>query len=287
MSPAPSRERTAADEAIAARLERPRYEVLPFDGIVDAVLEHVPRSVTVTVTASPRKGLDATLAVSERLAREGYAVVPHVSARLVRDRVQLEEVVRRVRAAGVREVFVPAGDAPMPAGEFDSAAALLSAMDGMRAQFANIGITGYPESHQLISDEATIQAMNEKAAMATCIISQICFDAAVIAEWIARVRARGTHLPIWIGVPGAVDHAKLVRISMTIGLGESTRFLRAHRDWMRRLLLRRFRPDGLIRELGPVCADPAANVAGFHLYTFNDVARTERWRRQALARLGR
>jgi methylenetetrahydrofolate reductase (NADPH) len=287
VSPAPSRAGTPADEAIAARLERPRYEVLPLDGIVDAVLEHVPRSITVTVTASPRKGLDVTLAVSERLAREGYAVVPHVSARLVRDRAHLEEVLGRVRAAGVREVFVPAGDAPTPAGEFESAAAMLSAMDGMRAQFADIGITGYPESHHLISDEATIQAMNEKAAMATCIISQICFDATVIAQWIARVRARGTHLPIWIGVPGAVDHAKLLRISMTIGLGESARFLRGHRHWLSRLVLRRFRPDGLIRELGPVCADPAANVAGFHLYTFNDVARTERWRRQALARLGR
>jgi methylenetetrahydrofolate reductase (NADPH) len=291
VSPVLSRERTpaqrAVDDAVAARLERPRYEVLPLDGIVDAVLEHVPRSVTVTVTASPRMGLEATLAVAERLARDGYAVVPHVSARLVRDRVHLEEVLARVREAGVREVFVPAGDAPMPAGEFDSAAAMLAAMDGIRSQFDDIGITGYPESHHLISDELTIQAMNEKAAMATCIISQLCFDATVIAEWVARVRARGTHLPIWIGVPGAVDYAKLVRISMKIGLGESTRFLRAHRDWMGRLVLRRFRPDRLIGELGPLCADPAANVAGFHLYTFNDVARTERWRRQALARLDR
>jgi methylenetetrahydrofolate reductase (NADPH) len=287
VSPALSRERSPAHEAVAARLEHPRYEVLPLDGIVDAVLRHVPCEVTVTVTASPRRGLDATLSVAERLAREGYPVVPHVSARLVRDRAHLEEIVARVRAVGVREIFVPAGDAPTPAGEFASAAALLSAMDGLRGQFADIGITGYPETHHLISDELTIRAMNEKAAMATCIISQICFDADVIAQWIAHVRARGTHLPVWIGVPGAVDQARLVRISMSIGLGESTRFLRANRGMLSRLIGRRFRPERLIAALGPVCADPAANVAGFHLYTFNDVARTERWRRQALARLGR
>jgi methylenetetrahydrofolate reductase (NADPH) len=291
VSPALSREvtraRRAADGALAARLERPRYEVLPLDGIVDAVLREVPRQVTVTVTASPRRGLDATLSVAERLAREGYAAVPHVSARLVRDREHVEEIVARLREAGVREIFVPAGDAPMPAGEFESAAALLSAMDGLRAQFAGIGITGYPETHHLISDELTIRAMNEKAAMATCIISQICLDAKVISTWIARVRERGTHLPIWIGVPGAVDHRKLVRISMKIGLGESTRFLRANPHVLSRLVGRRFRPERLIGALGPVCADEAANVAGFHLYTFNDVARTERWRRQTLARLGR
>jgi hypothetical protein len=32
--------------------------------------------------------------------------------------------------------------------------------------------------------------------------------------------------------------------------------------------------------------DPASNVAGFHWYTFNELARTERWRRRTLERLG-
>ena len=30
----------------------------------------------------------------------------------------------------------------------------------------------------------------------------------------------------------------------------------------------------------------AANVAGFHFYTFNELGTTERWRRQLLERLG-
>ena len=158
-------------------------------------------------------------------------------------------------------------------------------MGPLRAAFDDIGITGYPESHHLISDEETIQAMFAKAPMATCIISQLCFDADVIAGWIAEVRRRGTHLPIWIGLPGSVDHAKLMRVSMKIGLGESARFLRHHGNWMSRLLTRRFKPDPLLRGLAPTVADPAAEVAGFHLYTFNEVARTERWRRAALRRL--
>jgi hypothetical protein len=84
-------------------------------------------------------------------------------------------------------------------------------MGELRNEFHDIGITGYPESHHTISDGMTIQARFEKAPMATYIVSQICFDAQVIATWIERVRARGTHLPIWIGVPGSVDHAKLPR----------------------------------------------------------------------------
>jgi methylenetetrahydrofolate reductase (NADPH) len=269
--------------ALAALLRRPRFEILPLDGIEEQVRAHLGTDARVTVTASPRKGLDATLELSERLAGAGYTVVPHLSARLVRDTVHLHEVLERLLAAGIRELFVPAGDATEP-GEFAGAAELLAAMGQLRERFDEIGITGYPETHHLISDEETIQAMFAKAPMATCIISQICFDADVIAAWIAEVRRRGTALPIWIGLPGTVDYAKLVRISMKIGLGESARFLRNHSNWMSRLMTRQFKPDPLLRGLAPTLADPAANVAGFHIYTFNEIARTEKWRREALAR---
>ena len=271
--------------ALAELLRRPRFEILPLAGIEEQVLAHLGTDLRVTVTASPRKGLEATLELSERLARAGYTVVPHLSARLVRDRAHLEEIVARVLGAGIRELFVPAGDASEP-GQFAGAVELLEAMGPLRARFDEIGITGYPETHHLISDEETIQAMFAKAPMATCIISQICFDADVIARWIAEVRRRGTNLPIWIGLPGIVDYSKLVRISMKIGLGQSARFLRHHSNWMSRLVTRQFKPDPLLRGLASTLADPAAHVAGFHFYTFNEVARTERWRRAALERLG-
>jgi methylenetetrahydrofolate reductase (NADPH) len=256
-----------------------RYEVLPVDGIADRVLEHVPRTVTVTVTASPARGLDATLAVVERLAASGYQVVPHLSARLVRDAAHLDEIVARMDAAGVHEAFVPAGDATEP-GQFPDAASLLRALQS--THFTELGITGYPESHHFISDETTISAMFEKAPMATYIVSQICFDPKTIEWWVGAVRERGTTLPIWIGIPGIVDNRKLLRISMKIGLGESARFLRAHRAWVRRLITRTFSPDGLMRPLGPLLQDPAANIAGLHVYTFNELEKTERWRQRQM-----
>ena len=258
--------------------------MLPLDGIEEQIHAHLRTDARVTVTASPRKGLEATLALSERLATAGYPVVPHLSARLVRDRPHLHEVLDRLHAAGVRELFVPAGDAEEP-GAFHGAADLLAAMGERRHRFDEIGITGYPESHHLISDEETINAMFAKAPMATCIISQICFDPVAISGWVQAVRARGTHLPIWIGMPGSVDYAKLVRISMKIGLGESARFVRHHGSWMSRLMTRSFKPDPLVKSLAPVYGDPAAGIAGFHLYTFNEVERTERWRRRMLEKL--
>ena len=270
--------------ALKELLRNARFEVLPLEGIEDQVLAHLGTDVKVTVTASPSKGLDATFGVAERLIGAGYAVEPHLSARLVRDRSHLDEIVARLLAMGVRELFVLAGDAE-EAGEFAGAAELLAAMGDARSSFDSIGITGYPESHHLISDEETIQAMFAKAPMATHIVSQVCFDGEVISEWIRAVRARGTLLPIWIGLPGEVDRARLLRVSMKMGLGESTRFLRHHGSLVARLFARRFTPDRLVRDLTPTATDPALRVAGVHLFTFNEVARTERWRRRTLERL--
>ena len=271
-----------AASAVAELLLRPRYEVLPLEGIEEDLAAWLEKDVIVTVTGSPSRGLDATLELSERLALGGWTVVPHLPARQVRDSAHLAELLDRIQAAGIRRLFVPAGDASDAEGAFHGAAELLAAIGERRAEFDEIGITGYPESHHLIPDEETIRAMFEKAEMATEIISQICFDAGTIADWIAKVRARGTQLPIWIGLPGIVDYSKLFRISVKIGVGESARFLGHQHGWLSRLLTRRFNPDGLVRDLGATAADPEARVAGFHIYTFNEIERTERWRRQTL-----
>jgi methylenetetrahydrofolate reductase (NADPH) len=276
----------AGGSALLRALERPRYEILPLDGVADEVVAHVPAGSKVTLTASPARGLEATLGLAETLASHGYPVVPHLSARQIRDRRHLEEIVARLRAVHVDEVFVIAGDARRQAGEFAGAAELLAAMGELRESFAEIGITGYPESHHFISDETTIEAMFAKEPMATYIVSQICFDADVIATWIRRVRDRGTLLPIWIGVPGAVDSRKLLRTSLRIGLGESVRFLRGQHGLIRRFLSpRRFTPTELLEALTPSFADPAARVGGIHVYTFNELKRTETWRRQLVDRL--
>jgi methylenetetrahydrofolate reductase (NADPH) len=276
---------TTRSTLLADLLRRARFEVLPLDGAEEAVRTHLGTDVKVTVTASPTRGLDATFDLSERLAGAGYRVEPHLSARLVTDRSHLDEILDRLLAGGITDVFVLAGDPPEPAGEFHGAADLLEAMGPRRADFEAIGITGYPESHHLISDEETIRAMFVKAEMATHIVSQICFDAEVITGWVEKVRRRGTGLPIWIGLPGHVDYTKLLRVSMKIGLGASTRFLRHHQGWLSRLLSRQFKPDRLVAELAPFVVEPAWNVAGLHLYTFNEVERTERWRREMLQEL--
>jgi len=277
----------AAAVAIAAG----RYEVIPTASIEDAILEFVPRQVTVAVTASPTKGLEATLELSARLCEAGYAVVPHVSARLVRDEAHLGEIVARVQELGITDIFVPAGDADPPAGKFESSLSLLEALQGideaLDRKLPRIGITGYPESHPKIGDDVTIQAMWDKRRFASYIVSNLCFDAGTLQGWVHRVRARGVALPLRVGIAGPVDRTKLVAMASKIGVADSARYLRSHSSTVLKLNAPGgYSPDRLLAKVGPMLADPASNVEGLHVFTFNQVRETELWRKELLERLG-
>ncbi|WP_141315505.1 5,10-methylenetetrahydrofolate reductase [Streptomyces spinoverrucosus] len=272
---------------LQALLESVRYEVLPAKATEDKVLAHVPRDVVVTVTASPVKGLEPTLDLAARLAAHGYRVVPHVPARLLRDDAHLKEVVDRLREAGVDDVFVPAGDADPPAGVYDGALPVLRRLSELGRPFAHVGVTGYPESHPLIHDDVTIQAMWDKREHATYLVSNLCFDPRVLGEWIARIRRRDVTLPVYVGVAGPVQRAKLLAMATKIGVGESTRFLTKHTSWFVRFAAPGgYAPERLLSRTEEALTAPSAGVAGLHLFTFNQIAETERWRRALLDRLG-
>ncbi len=267
-------------------LRSPRYEIFPSDDAEALVEAHVPKEVTITVTASPKRGLDATLEVAGRLASQGYAVVPHLSARLIRDRAHLGEVLSAVKEMGSRDVFVVAGDAREPAGEYADSVALLEAMKGEDHGLRDIGVTGYPESHSFIDDDTTIQAMWDKRRLATYIVSNLCFDPRVVKRWVARVRRRKVELPIHIGLAGVADPAKLLRVSTRIGIADSARFLRGHSNWFLRMLQPGgYSPERFVKALLPDLAAPDRKVVGLHVFTFNEIEPTERWRQEMLARL--
>ena len=272
---------------IRALLSSVRYEVLPAKATEDKVLAHVPRDVVVTVTASPVKGLEPTLELAGRLAGHGYRVVPHVPARLLRDDVHLKEVTGRLREAGVDDVFVPAGDSDPPAGVYDGALPVLLRLGELGSPFARVGVTGYPESHPLIHDDVTVQAMWDKREHATYIVSNLCFDPRVLGEWLVRIRRRGVAMPVHVGVAGPVQRAKLLAMATKIGVGESTRFLTRHASWFLRFAAPGgYVPERLLSRAERALAAPSAGVAGLHLFTFNQIAETERWRRALLDRLG-
>jgi methylenetetrahydrofolate reductase (NADPH) len=259
-----------------------RFELMPFESFVDEIT-HLPDGATVAVTCSPQLGIDATVERSEQAAEWGYDVVPHVAARYVEDRDHLAEIVRRLTEAGVTDIFVPGGDREEPAGEFTSAHDLLVALDELDHGFAEVGITGYPEGHDFLSDETLADAMAKKEPYATYIVTQLCYDPETVVEWVDRLRDRGVDLPVEVGIPGVMNYPKLIKISRKVGVGDSLKFLQKTTgivDFLRQAISSRgkYEPDELIDGLAPYVGDEHYGIRGVHIYTFNQTPDTESWR---------
>ena len=275
----------ATSATLVRLLEHARYEVLPTATTEDKVLSHVPREIAVTVTASPSKGLDATLDLAERLAGHGYDVVPHLAARMVSGRTELSEIADRLRGKGVSSVFVPGGDAEA-VGDYPDALALLEDLKELGSPFAHVGITGYPESHPTIHDDLTVQSMWDKRRYATHIVSNLTFDPAVVRDWVRRLRSRGVAMPLLLGMPGPVERTKLLGMATKIGVGESTKFLAKNKGLFARLAAPGgFTGESFLEKCAPALGEDGALVEGLHVFTFNQIAETEAWRTDMLARL--
>src|SRR5256885_13944532 len=244
-------------QALAEFLRTPRYEIFPTDDVLDLVAAYVPKEVTLAVTASPRRGLPATVQLAARLSQLGYRAVPHLSARLIRDRAELRQILEALKAANIQNVFVIAGDAREPAGQFPDSMSLLEALPPDHG-LTEIGVTGYPESHPFIHDDVTIQAMWDKRRLATYIVSNMSFDPATVKRWVERVRHRGVELPIHIGMAGVAGPARLLRLSTKIGVADAARLLPGHPSRLARLVRSRgLPPGGVGRAPPPGVAQPA------------------------------
>ena len=271
--------------ALARVLHAPTFELIPLKNAIDTAA-FLPAGATVSVTTSPAKGVEATVALSEQLQAHGFRAVPHVSARMIRDRAHLGDMIAWLEGAGVDRAFIVGGDAKEP-GAYVDGLSLLREMAEIGHPLSEIGIPGYPQGHAFIADGPLLDALRAKAAFASYVTTQLCFDPAAIASWIGARRSEGITLPVHVGVPGVAEPQKLLTIAARIGVADTHRFLVKNVRFVTRLIRSGgfYRPDGLLEGLAPYAADPSAGIVSLHLYTFNAVEATEEWRRAYLDRL--
>lgn len=275
----------AEREALLKTLEEAYMEIFPTPTI-ESKLDVLEPNSYVAVTCSPSKGVDVTLDMVERLARRGFKVVPHIAAKMVKDDTHLREILQRLDDLPIVSIFVPGGDAAQPAGKFSIALDLLRAIAEVDHRFTEIGVGAHPEGHPAVSNEVLLEHLLMKQEVSNYMVTQMCFNAGVLAAWLRDVRERGITLPAWIGLPGVSDRSTLMTTSLRIGVGDSVRYLKKHGRIAARLLKSKsYRPDDLLVEFAPYIADPAYGIAGHHIYCFNQVERTEEWRHEFLAPL--
>ena len=272
--------------ALRGVLADPIFELLPLKSIGDQVA-HLPPGARVSVTASPNKGIDATLDWAIRLHADGFRAIPHLSARMIASRDVLAGLLERARESGLSHAFVVGGDADEP-GEYLDGLSLLRAMTELEHPFATIGCPAYPQGHPDIPAAALAQALVDKAPYLAHVTTQMDFDPKAVATWVRVRRAEGFEPDVVVGVPGVADPQKLLSIAARIGVKDAKRFLVKNLRFVTGLAKSGgfYKPTGFVEDLAPLLADPTARVSGLHLYTFNAVQATEAWRQSMLEKLG-
>ena len=275
----------AQKQALARSVHDAYMEIFPTDTI-ESRLDVLEPGSYVAVTCSPSKGVEATLAMSARIAERGFRVVPHLAARMVRDEVHLREIMARLDDMPIVSLFVPGGDATTPAGKYVKALDLLRDIAEFDHRFEDIGVAGHPEGHPAASMHVMTKELAAKQKYSNYVVTQMCFDAAIIGRWVGEIRAAGIVLPVWLGLPSESNRSTLLATSLRIGVGNSLRYLKNHGKIAARLLRSKvYQPDDLLYDLAPFIADPELNIRGHHIYCFNQVEKAEQWRRRFLGSL--
>ena len=172
-------------------MQAPTFELVPLKNALDQA-SFLPPGATVSVTASPAKGIEATVALCEQLQGRGFRAVPHLSARMIRDRAHLAELIAWLEGAGVDRAFVVGGDAKEP-GAYPDGLSLLRAMAEIGHPLAEIGIPAYPQGHAFIADAPLLEALRAKVAFASYMTTQLCFDPGRHRDLARRPPSGGHH----------------------------------------------------------------------------------------------
>ena len=280
-----------SNKIMVSLLEQAYLEVIPTRTILDRLV-HIPRHCYIAITCSPTHGLEPTLDLTEQLRalpdERQLKLIPHIAARMIRDKGHLKEILARLEAAKVESIFVPAGDAPQAVGKYDDSLQVLRDMAEIGHNIEDVGIAAYPEGHPMVSDKELHWFLKEKQEFATYLVTQMCFDSQTLVNWLNAIRRAGITLPAWIGLPGVTDISKLIALSFRIGVGQSLKQLKKQKGLLRKVIgTKPYEPDDLLEGLIPHLVDPQLIVPGFHLFSFNEVERTEGWRAKTCEKLNR
>jgi methylenetetrahydrofolate reductase (NADPH) len=280
MTGIPGEDTAGAGERVARLIASASLEIIPLKGAESKTIA-APRGTTVTITCSPKFGLERTLEHTSAAIRNGYRVVPHLAARMIEDERALRRFVSRVVELGVDDLYVIGGDSEEPLGSFASAGEVLDALQGFDHGVRRIGVACYPEGHPKITDTALVEALLAKQVHADYMVSQLCFDSTALIRWIDEVRALGVRLPLRVGLAAPIKTTRLVELSLKIGVGQSIRYLtKQHRMVSGLLLGRSYAPENLLLDMKERLASPELDIEGLHIFTFNQVDATVSWQRR-------
>tara|TARA_B100000767_G_scaffold73061_1_gene69752 strand:+ start:4156 stop:5082 length:927 start_codon:yes stop_codon:yes gene_type:complete len=232
--------------------------------------------------------IEDMVATAKRLAAEGYDVMPHFPARIIKDEATLRNWIAMYQGeADIEQALLLAGGVTTPHGDYHSSMQLLESGAFGDAGFKRLNVAGHPEGNKDIDPDGAMtnvdaalrwkQAFSDTSDAEMAITTQFCFEAKPVIDWANDLAANGITLPIHIGVAGPAKLQTLIKFSIACGVGTSLRVLQRRAKDLTKLLLP-FSPNEFLAELAAhKVQNPQLNISHVHFFPLGGIKINAKW----------
>ncbi len=275
--------------SFGALLDGYSIEVMPRTAAkIENFREFLPVGMRVYIAHIDGTPIEDMVSTAKRLTDDGYAVMPHVPARLIRDKAMLEDWISRyVNEAGVSQALLLAGGLTSPRGDLESSLQLLESGLFDRYGFKRLHVAGHPEGNKDIDRDGTTrlidralkfkQAYSENTDAEMAIVTQFAFDAGSITRWAERIADAGVTLPIHLGVAGPTKLQTLIKFAISCGVGPSLSVLQRRAMDLSKLLVP-YEPDEFLSEIANYKATrPQSLIEQIHVFPLGGIRASADW----------
>ena len=286
---APAAAPSGNSENLEAFLQGYSIEVMPRTAEkVEDFRALLPEGTRVYIAHIEGTPIEEMVATAARLARDGYAVMPHFPARIIKDTATLENWIAMYQGeAGVKQALLLAGGVEKPHGAFHSSMQLMETGAFDRAGFDRLHVAGHPEGNRDIDpsggDRAVMEALRWKQAFAErtdakmALATQFAFEAGPVIAWADRLKAEGIDLPIHIGIAGPAKLQTLIKFAIACGVGPSLKVLQKRAKDVTKLLLP-FEPNEILNALADhKAAHPDCLIEKVHFFPLGGIKTNAQW----------
>ena len=264
-------------------------EVIPRSAAkIESFAEVLPKDTRVYIAHIQNEDIKAMIATTKRLNDEGFTVMPHIPARMIKNKAMLYDWISMYQnEAGVDEALLLAGGSTKPIGSLDSSIQLIESGLFDKAGFKRLHIAGHPEGCKDIDPDGGIKNVSEalswkqefskRTDASMAIATQFCFEADVVKQWADNIKKDGIDIPIHIGIAGPAKLQTLLKFSIECGIGASMKVLTKRAKDLTKLLLP-YEPTKILQDLSDYKSkDPNLNIEKVHFFPIGGIKKTVDW----------
>ena len=225
------------------------------------------------------------VATAKRINEEGFSVMPHIPARIIKNKAMLAEWISMYKnEANVDQALLLAGGSSDVLGEFDSSMQLIETGLFDQAGFKRLHVAGHPEGSKDIDPDGGSknvsnalswkQEFSKRTDAQMAIATQFCFDADAVSQWATNIKNNGIDIPIHIGIAGPAKLQTLLKFSIECGIGPSMKVLTKRAKDITKLLLP-YKPTEILKGLAEhKKQDPELNIEQVHFFPIGGIKQT-------------